>query len=207
MASSSTGRFFSANRARRTPAGGFPRPGRVPGAARIAVARMEGDQVDAQRLYMHVGDAQAHQLFRHHPAGGQDPVEVAVQLADVVVRVGAEPGAHAIAHQQRQVGVVETDHRHVQPTPCVERRPGGEVGSPTSIRSGCRLRSTCARGRDGEGSGSHCRMAAAAPAPRGCRSPGDSRRREPARCGECRDSARDGDAWLRDRCVPPLAGA
>lgn len=53
---------------------------------------------------------------------------MAVQLADVVVRVGAEPGAHAIAHQQRQVGVVEADHRHVQPTSRVERRPGGEVG-------------------------------------------------------------------------------
>lgn len=146
MASSSTGRFFPANRARRTPAGGFLVQAEFLAQPRISVARMEGDEVDAQRLYMHVGDAQAHQLFRHHPAGGQDPVEVAVQLADVVVRVGAEPGAHAIAHQQRQVGVVETDHRHVQPTPCVERRPGGEVGVADPIRSGCRLRSTLRQG-------------------------------------------------------------
>ena len=71
MASSSTGRFFSRE----------PRPAntsrRVSSSAeflaqpRIAVAWMEGDQVDAQRLYMHVGDAQAHQLFRHYPAGAR----------------------------------------------------------------------------------------------------------------------------------------
>ena len=70
---------------------------------RIAVARMEGDQVDAQRLYARRRRPGA-SAFPPLPGWGQDPVEVAVQLADVVVRVGAEPGAHAIAHQQRQVG-------------------------------------------------------------------------------------------------------
>ncbi|MNE41086.1 hypothetical protein D3C80_1351380 [compost metagenome] len=76
---------------------------------------------------MHIANAQAAQFVGHYLAGRQDPVEVAVQLADIGLDIGREPVAHAVADQQRQVGVVETDHRYVELAACLQGRPRGQV--------------------------------------------------------------------------------
>ncbi|MCY1442377.1 hypothetical protein D9M71_587430 [compost metagenome] len=95
---------------------------------RVALAGVEGSQVHTQALHVHVAHAQAAQLLGHDLAGGQDPVEIAVQLTDIGLDVGCEPVAHAVADQQRQVGVVEADHWHIELAPRLQRRPGGQVG-------------------------------------------------------------------------------
>ncbi|MNG90832.1 hypothetical protein D3C79_497360 [compost metagenome] len=94
---------------------------------RVAALGIEGLQVDAQALHMHVAHAQAAQFVGHHLAGRQDPVEIAVQLADVGLDIGGEPIAHAIADQQRQVGVVKADDRHIKLAPSLQRGPGSQI--------------------------------------------------------------------------------
>ncbi|MNM84957.1 hypothetical protein D3C81_970620 [compost metagenome] len=66
---------------------------------RVALAGVEGGQVDAQALHVHIAHPQAAQLVGHDLAGGQDPVEIAVQLADIGLDIGGEPVAHAVADQ------------------------------------------------------------------------------------------------------------
>ncbi len=94
---------------------------------RVAGGGGEGLQVDAQRLHEDVLDSQPGQFVGHDLAWRQDPVEIAVQLADIGFDVGSEPVAHAVAHQQRQVGVIETDDGHVELTAGIQCGPGGEV--------------------------------------------------------------------------------
>lgn len=77
---------------------------------------------------MHIAYTQAAQLVGHHLAGRQDPVEIAVELADISFDIGREPVAHAVADQQWQVGMVETDYRHIELAPCFQGCPGGQVG-------------------------------------------------------------------------------
>ncbi|MNT65817.1 hypothetical protein D3C72_2038270 [compost metagenome] len=76
---------------------------------------------------MHIADTQAAQFVGHHQAWRQDPVEIAVQPADIGLDIGGEPVAHAIADQQRQVGVIETDDRYIELAACLQGRPGGQV--------------------------------------------------------------------------------
>lgn len=77
---------------------------------------------------MHIAHPEAAQLVGHDLAWGQDPVEIAVQFADIGFNVRGEPVAHAVADQQRQIGMVEADHRHIELASGLQRSPGGQVG-------------------------------------------------------------------------------
>ncbi|MNF48280.1 hypothetical protein D3C84_295130 [compost metagenome] len=90
--------------------------------------RVEGVEVDTQALQVDIADAQAAQLIGHDLAGCQDPVEIAIEFADIGLYVGSEPVAHAIADEQGQVRVIEANDRDIQLAACVERGPGCQVG-------------------------------------------------------------------------------
>ncbi|MNY00904.1 hypothetical protein D3C86_1334140 [compost metagenome] len=89
---------------------------------------IEGLQVDAQGLHEHIPDPKPGEFVGHDPTGRQDPVEVAVELADIGLDVIGHPVAHAVADQQRQVRVIETYDRYIELPPCIQRCPCGEVG-------------------------------------------------------------------------------
>ncbi|MNW13161.1 hypothetical protein D3C71_2110290 [compost metagenome] len=79
-------------------------------------------------MHEDVLDPQPGQFVGHDLARRQDPVEIAVQLADISFDVGGEPVAHAVADQQWQVGVIETDDGDVELATGIQCGPGREVG-------------------------------------------------------------------------------
>ncbi|MNZ71866.1 hypothetical protein D3C78_902330 [compost metagenome] len=137
--------------------------GPQPGVSGIGI---EGLQVDAERLHEDIPDPKPGEFVGHDPAGRQDPVEVAVELADIGLDVVGHPVAHAVADQQGQVRVIKTDDRHIELAPRIQRRPSGEVGVADFDQVGLQVLQDIAPGRqtqrkaialaEGQGRGGNC---------------------------------------------------
>ena len=117
----------------------------------IARVRVESVQVHAQGLDEYILYAQADEFVSHDLARRQYPVEVAVQLADVGFDIIGHPVAHAVADQQRQVRMVETDHGYIELATGIQRRPGREVGVADFNQVGLQVLQDIAPGRQAKG--------------------------------------------------------
>ncbi|MNT41353.1 hypothetical protein D3C72_1777110 [compost metagenome] len=105
-------------------------------------------QVDTERLHEDIPDPKPGELVGHDPAGRQNPVEVAVELAHISLDVVGHPMAHAVADQQRQVRVIKADDRYVELPPRIQRRPCGEIGVADFDQIGLQVLQDIAPGRE-----------------------------------------------------------